>query len=162
MTTRPSSSPLVPPSDSGIFQEVAEIDARGRLRLPPRWANIAEWVSKGDIDLLIVLSSPGRLSLHDWSEAGELVLKRFADLSDQQADEEALRIYLDRYRRGSIGTDRRVTFDDATITHLGLPLQRPAGHPLYVSVFKTRIEILSVEHRNQALLSMPSLFVDLP
>ena len=67
--TRPSISPLVAEDSPKVFQEVTNVDGRGRVHLLPRWIGHVDWVPKkgsSEIEALLILVEPGRVSIRSW------------------------------------------------------------------------------------------------
>jgi hypothetical protein len=150
---RPSGNPVIPDAEALVTQELAEIDERGRLHLLPRWARRTNWLPlppAGNLDALVVLAEPGRLSFLSWEPDGPRIVQRYRDLSmtEDGADFEALRMLQDRYRKLSISTDRRPSLGDAALQHLGLPTTRGLRSNVYVVVMPSRIDVLGPTYRN--------------
>lgn len=154
--TRPSGLPLVPDDEALVLQELAEIDRRGRIDLLPRWAGHVRWLKfpiTDQIDALMILEEPGRLSLRSWEPAGPAIQARYKQLAQaadetDDADLEALRVIQDRYRRLSIPKDHRPALGDAALHHIGLSLKHGLTTNAWVVVSPTRIDILGSTYRD--------------
>ena len=169
-TTRPSGTPLTPSESSFVLQELADVDERGRIHLLPRWTARVSWLhralesSKGDIEALLVLSEPGRLSIKDWATEGLRVMRRYQEVSEsiEESNLELLRLFQDRYQKLVIRQDRRPYLGDAALHHLELPISRLTKSVVYVAVFPEQIDLLGTSCRNRLLISGNSFLDDLP
>lgn len=163
--TKPSSNPILNPKDARLLLEIVEIDERGRLQILSRWGEITAWLKSLEgptSDALVVLATPGRLSIRSWLPEGPRVLERYQELLSQESDPELLRRILDRYQKIVIRSDRRPYLGDIALTHLGLPIRRQETTALYAAIFTDRIDLLSVAYRNQELLIGDAQLNDLP
>lgn len=165
--TRPSGLPVIDPKSAPVVQEIAHIDSRRRLLLAPRWAERIEWLplpANAEVQALIVMPEPGRVSIRDWPVDGPRILERYQQYADNpdEAGLENLRMIQDRYNRLVIPIDRRPHLGDAALLHLGLPIERGDKSPVYVAVFPRWIDVLSPWHRNAKNLAGSSIFDDLP
>src|SRR6266498_2290493 len=100
------------PEDTGpIYQAVANVDDRGRVKLPAGIVEGVTWL-RGH-DTLAVLAVPGLVRLHPWAIDGEAVLRRRRELSKRAKSEpatfEILRALEDRYKRFRIPPSVRPT-----------------------------------------------------
>jgi len=152
--TRPSGLPVIPDEEAVVTQEVAVIDARGRLKLLPRWTRRVAWLRPAaDVDALMLLGHSGRISLLEWERAGKPVVDRHADLlASGEIDLEALRQIQDRYRRLPLNQERRPYLGDAALAHLGFDIGRGTRRTVYVAVYPDRIDLLSPSYRDSQLL----------
>jgi hypothetical protein len=165
--TRPSSYPVVSGAPALVSQEVAEIDERGRLRFHPRWTNRVSWWKTNQDEafaVLMVLQEPGRIALRAWTNDGDQIAARYAELaaSDDEEALEALRLIQDRYQKLPIDKEYRAHLGDPALTHLGLTIERGRKSTVYVVVYPDQLNILSVSYRNEKLVSGSRWLDDLP
>lgn len=145
--------PLDPDLKSPVEQGVADIDHRGRIRVPSRMARLLSWLpsSGAPVDALAVFDEPGHIILLSWKERSPPVLTRRKKLiQDAQESPEALeglRLLEDRYKRIPIPRDLRPTLSIEALMHLELPVATTT-HVYIVRVFDA-LEILSPMFRKQ-------------
>jgi hypothetical protein len=149
---RPPELFLDPGTPGPVAQSVVYVDERGRFQLPSRV--LGGWISRSSASYaLAVLTELGKIRLHRWNDAGEMVLQRRRELIQQASSDDAaieqLRALEDRYKRFQIPTDARPTLTSEMISHLGLI--PAAAVPLYVWRIHEVLELNSVQYRVKEL-----------
>lgn len=145
--------PLDPSLESPVEQGVADIDRRGRIRIPSRMARLLGWLphSGAPVDALAVFDEPGHMALFSWAERSPPVLiKRKELIHDAQESTEALeslRLLEDRYKRISIPQDLRPTLSIEALMHLELPVAT-VTYVYVIRIFDV-LEIFSPTFRKQ-------------
>jgi hypothetical protein len=161
---RPSGVPIV--EHDSVAVAVTHIEMRGRLNILPRWRKRVGWLSTAEVDVeaLMIFVEPGLVSIRDWGEDGPRIQQRFAELSISTDPEaiHALRLIQDRYQRLTIPAADRPSLGDAALAHLGLEVERGRKSLIYVSIFRDRIDIMSVAYRDARLTEGHPLIEDLP
>lgn len=165
--TRPSGIPIVSGSSALVVQETAEIDERGRLYLAPRWVRRIDWLqSMGEVEVeaLVTLTEPGRLSIDNWEPKGPKIEERYVEIAATADDDrfELLRLIQDRYVRLKIKKDRRPYLGNLILSHLELPITRGAKSTIYIVLYPSRIDLLSQAYRTSKLLAGDARLDDLP
>jgi hypothetical protein len=166
--TRPSGVPIISAENAVVFQETADIDRRGRLRLLPRWIVHIDWIpitAKEDVSALMILDQPGRISLRNWEVLGPQIEGRYEEIAGKSEDDhnfEALRLIQDRYQRLIIPKDRRPYLGKNAIAHLGLQVSHENTSTVYVAIFPGRLDVLSPSYRNEKLRTGDERIADLP
>lgn len=163
-----SISALDPDHPAPLAQQAAEIDERGRLRIPASFIEATIWLSaKGASgEALMVLDEPGRIILLPWETEGARVVKRRLELIDlaehDDSASEDLRLLEDRYKRLQIHKkDLRPTLTNEIKAHLGIvPFKAEAV--VYVLRTKNGLEIWSAKYRDDRLSSREGALYDLP
>jgi hypothetical protein len=149
---RPPDLLLDPDNPGPVVQAVVHVDERGRFQLPSKL--IGGWITKAATTYaLAVLTEPGKVRLHPWDDAGELVLRKRRELIQQAATDfaamELLRALEDRYKRFQIPLGARPTLTPEMISHLGLvPL---ASVPIYAWRIQNVVELNSASYRAKEL-----------
>ena len=164
--TRPSGIPVVDYEQALVFQEVTQIDRRGRINLLPRWTRRIEWLSNDPIEApaLMVLEEPGHISIRSWEKDGQRVEQRYLELASQEDDAslEALRFIQDRYQKLIIPAKKRCSLGQPALAHLGFPVRPQDERPLYVAVYPSKIDLMSPNCRDRLLLAGHPYLDDLP
>lgn len=152
--TKPSSNPIISPSEGQLALEVAEVDPRGRFHILNRWAALVGWSLQKNraVDALLILEVPGRLSIQAWEPDGPRILASFKEEKDRDADTQVLLSYLDRYQRLAIGADRRPYLGDLALVHLGIPIRSSEHTAVYAAISPGRIDLMSQAFRNEHLV----------
>ena len=163
---RPSGIAVVPDEKTPVLVAVASVEVRGRFNILPRWRNRVSWLASAttDVEALMTFREPGLIRLSEWAKDGPTIEARFAELSNSVEAEavEALRLIQDRYNRLRIPWKERASLGDAALAHLGVGTAKNERSIVYVSIFETSIDVMSVEFRNQRLLEGSPLIDDLP
>jgi hypothetical protein len=164
--TRPSGILIVDSEQAPVFQEVTQVDPRGRINLLPRWIKRLGWLSVEPVETqaLMVFEQPGRISLRNWETDGKNVAQRYLELMshDDDASREALRLIQDRYQKLIIPAKKRCSLGQPALVHLGLRVTPQDEQPIYVAVFPTKIDLLSPNCRERLLLARHPFLDDLP
>lgn len=142
--------PLCGGADSEVSQDVVQIDARGRICLPAWiWRRLPWGGGTSAVDCLMVLHEEGRLELRPWEPDGERVLERRGVLlvGDLPAGEQTCRLWAleDRYLRGVVDQERRITLPAPALLHLHLV----QGDRIYVRRMRERLELISPAWRRR-------------
>jgi hypothetical protein len=161
--TKPSGRSIVEGDAAIVTQEVAHVDAKGVLNILPRWTTRLSWLTQSDdgTDALMLFLEPGRISIRDIGSAGRIT-ERYGELVSNPTPEtlDLLRLIQDRYGRLYIPKSKRVSVGEPALLHLGI--QRGVKTPIYVAIFPTSLELLSVAYRNAQLLEFRADLEDLP
>ena len=158
--------PLDPDHPAPVTQAVAEVDQRGRVRIPVRLSSVVGWMAAttGEIESLMILDEPGRIILLSWVDRASAVLIRRQGLIEEAKSSlpaaEELRLLEDRYHRIIIPKDRRPTLGELAILHLNLSLGVKSH--VYVAKLLEQVQILSLDFRNKALVQAGPIFSELP
>jgi hypothetical protein len=149
---RPVELSLDPENPGPVIQSVVYVDDRGRFQLPSRI--LGGWITKSATTYaLAVLTEPGKIKLHPWNEAGELVLLKRRELIQQASSDETalelLRALEDRYKRFQIPIGARPTLTSEMASHLGLAPLAPIS--LYAWRIQNILELHSVNLRTKEL-----------
>jgi len=160
-----SGLPLDPAGSSPVAQEVVELDERGRITLPTTVMSAIGWLAKQETVVLIIYDELGRIVLLPWESYGETVLTRRRELIEDAGGGDAaalddLLLLEDRYHRGRVARDRRLSLGLQGLLHLGLD---GAVKPrVYIAGAVDRIVIMSKEYRDQRLRKGSVAVSDLP
>jgi hypothetical protein len=121
--TRPSGILIVDSEQAPVFQEVTQVDPRGRINLLPRWIKRLGWLSVEPVETqaLMVFEQPGRISLRNWETDGKNVAQRYLELMshDDDASREALRLIQDRYQKLIIPAKKSCSLGAASVSSSG-------------------------------------------
>jgi hypothetical protein len=163
--TRPSGRLVVGGPAAIVTQEVAHIDKKGCLNLLPRWTAKLSWLAPLDnsTEALLIFLRPGRISIRDLATYGPRIRERYNEIAadvQQQASLDLLRLLQDRYGQLYIPKSRRVSLGDPALLHL--QVERGVVTAIYVAVFPSSIDLLSVAYRNEQLMEIQSELEDLP
>jgi hypothetical protein len=112
----------------------------------------------------MVLKEPGLIAIRDWTNDGQRIAARYAELaaSDDEESLAALRLIQDRYQKLPIDKEHRAHLGDPALTHLGLPIERGGKSTVYVVVYPDQLNILSISYQNEKLISGSRWLDDLP
>jgi hypothetical protein len=161
--TKPSGRAVIEGADAVVAQEVAHVEKKGVLNLLPRWISRLKWLSETHeaVDALLVFVEPGRISIRDPAEA-KRIRNQYAELAANPSsdDLELLRLIQDRYGILHIPKSKRASLGDPALLHLSI--QRGLKTALYVAIYPTSIELMSVAYRNRHLPEFHSELSDLP
>jgi hypothetical protein len=161
-----SGLPLDPEApDQFVLQIVDFGEDRLRITVPARVASAVGWLAGEATVALMVFDEIGRIDLYPWDAAGEIVLSRHRELTEDataghRAALDGLLVLQDRYHRVLIGKDRRITIGMQGEYHLRLDGIKNAA--IYVAGIVNRITIMTREYRDQQLRKAPSALSDLP
>lgn len=162
LTGRPKDQPFDPDEGEPVRQSTANLDHRGRIKIPTRIAEGLNWLAGRET--LAVLSVPGIIRLLPWVPSGEAVLRRRRELADRTKVEpstfEILRALEDRYKRFRIPQSVRPTLSNEMILHLGLTPSVPTS--IYLWRIADSVELNSSAHRIQHLANEWEELSDLP
>lgn len=163
---RVSELPLDPSDPASVSQGVVEVDERGRVRLPVGLMSSVAWLGRGEaVEVLMVLESPGRITLRPWEQFGEAVLARRRELvrdaaeGDDHAGDDLL-LLADRYYRVVLPSDHRLTLKAEWLLHLGV--EEGVRSRIYIARVFDRILIMSKAYRDQRLRTGSMALSDLP
>lgn len=156
---------LDPDLPGPVEQAVADIDRRGRLRIPSRLAAGMDWLgaAAASVDALAVLDEPGRIILLSWKErSAELLAKRRALIEEAPEVDalQALRLLENRYKRINIPKELRPTLGPETLIHLDLPIGVESH--VYVTRVLDALEVMSPAYRNEHFLTTSEVLAGLP
>lgn len=158
--------PLDPAGPGPVAQDVVDVDARGRIRLPASVVSSIGWLAKREeVVALMVFDELGRIVLLSWEASGEAILARRRELLEdaEEGDKAALDDLLlleDRYHRARLPRDRRVSLGVQGLLHLGV--DDAARRRTYVAGAVDRVVIMSKEYRDQRLRKGSVALSDLP
>jgi DNA-binding transcriptional regulator/RsmH inhibitor MraZ len=157
---------LDPDVPGPVGQAAAEIDLRGRLRIPSRLVANIGWLHRQvmPVDALAVYDRPGRIILLSWEEESEPVLSRRRELIERASESpealEGLRMLEDRYKRLTVPNDLRPTLGTEAFIHLDLPMGAETN--VYVVRVLQALEILSPKYRNELRVTRSEMLAGLP
>lgn len=126
-----------------------------RVHIPIEAMRACGWqLGDESLDIVIELVERGHLRLHRWEDIGDAIeakreeLERIADVDEEALQE--LFVLDDKYRRATLyKSDSRVRLVAAVLAYMRV---QPEDKPLfYVRASKGRIEILSLDRRDQMI-----------
>lgn len=132
-----------------VVQEAVRVDERGRFTVPTRVRSHVAWLDTEKArEGLAILVEPGRMKVIA-SDAGEIVISRMKDLSDQSEGDaettEEYRLVLETYERLRVDADGRTHLSPNALAHLWP--SEAVQEFLYVLGYRNRLEIWSTSFR---------------
>ena len=148
---------------TAVFVDTRDLDARGRVTLPPHSHKELPWLTPGT-PVLGVLEDHGRIRLLPWSEA-TLVMQRIEELKNalgtgENAVADELLLLQDRYCRLSVEPMMRVQLPQTVVLHLVVDFELPTA--VFIARYPNHIELWGWGYRERRLERAARESGDLP